>query len=303
MTDDHTTPTEPRPKFEVLPMDPGAFEVAHKLISTTLGDRVDRLGHGFADSHGMAQDYSFRPPNLGTRKRLGALQGDRKLTSKPGLYFAHWMGTALLNVGGRDLTAMKRGQAALEVARLPLGDFLLLMFAWQHSAHPEGLPVGLPGCVSCGIPFDDVTVDLATLELKVLPDGVTAEDPAVARVGLRKGFEFRGEAVRTVMLRPPTWLDVYWPVSAAQWRNSALLQERVLRGAIYATDANGKVKLPAGALDELWPVDLDLMNEALGQLVPFPIMTVEVPCPVCDQLNSEVLDWQAAPGFWQEAGR
>lgn len=284
MTDTDAPPIEPA--------EPGAIHLAHDLVTTHLGDLGDKLCHGLLTESGPRLGYRFHPPTMGTRKRLGALRTNRQLMQRPGVFGAHWLAVALAELGDEPLPE-DRGKAAMAVAALTAGDFMLLLFAWQRMTQPGGLPVAASGCGTCGAEFDRVLADLAGMEITALPPTATTADPPLARVGLRRGFLHRGKLARTVQLRPPTWLGTYYRLGRSQFGNPEIVHAAMLRDSILRSDvADGRPSVEE--LDELWPEDVSLLDDAMGKITPTPDLQIRIDCPVCEAPNQAVLDWTQA---------
>lgn len=272
------------------------------LRPTSLADLLGNLPHGTLQEGGTP--YTFRPPNLGTQKRLGAVAGNVELQKRPGRLAAYWLATALDSLAGEPMSG-KADADALRVARLPIGDLLTLMFAWQREAHPEGLALPGSSCGTCGADFGTVRVNLDTLQVNALPEGVGLERRPTALVGLHRGFPFpKDRIVRSVVVRPPAWIDTLWDVGRDGWNNPALIRARMFRAAIAAVDTIPAPSVPEAALDELWPQDADLLDDAIGQVSPGPDLEVFVDCPSpgCGERNRTILDWRT-PGFFSSSSR
>lgn len=281
--------------LDVEPLEPGQVESSIELEDVTLAELGGELAHGLITDGGVIRSYTFKPPTLGTRKQLGAIRGNPELRKHPGKLLAHWLGAALSELCGVDMTALKEAEAGMVAARLTVGDFLLLLFAWNQASHPEGLPLALSGCGKCGHPFDNVNVDLGTLQVSRLPlEGVGYDSPPLARVGLKTGFPWKGDKVSAVLVRPPTWLGTYWTLSRQQWSNTELLTARIVRDCIVGTDVGGRPN--DAALDHMWPADINLIDEGMAEIAPTPDLQVTVECPACGASNNDQLDWQSV-GF------
>ena len=60
----------------IEPLEPGEIQISDsaQLRTTTLGELGDNLAHGLLGQGQRLTGYSFKPPTMGTRKRLGALR-------------------------------------------------------------------------------------------------------------------------------------------------------------------------------------------------------------------------------------
>ena len=301
----------------ITPLPPGEHHASVHLVRTTLGELAGELPHGLLKPDGAPTTYAFNPPTVGTRKRLGALKGRKDLDQKPGMHTAYWLATALSHLDGVPMASLKIDEAALRVAQLTIGDILYLLFAWQHWSRPDGLPLTATGCGVCGHPFDQITVDLGTLEVMRLPRAgdqdeegaelppASLENPPLCRVGLHKGMPHGDKHVQTVMLAPPKWVDTIYKVGKGQMHNNQLLRAVTLQAQIVAASGIERMtRLPMEAIDELWPVDVEAIDRAAELVTPTPNLEVEVACPseTCDAINRTVLDWQEPVFFGSSTG-
>lgn len=285
-------------------LNPGERTAAFALVQTTMGELGDHLPHGILTPTGRDTSFEFLPPTLGTEKRLGALGTRKDLGDKPFRHAAFYLGQALRSLCGQDLTGMKPEEAALAVARLPVADVLYLVFARQALARDGVLQVSVPGCTACPAEYDSVNVQLSTVEVTRLPDEATRDNPPVVRLGLTRGFPFpAGKKVSTVLLKPPAWVDSLWPLTAGAANNSSVVNAALMGAAICGVDTCGLRQIPAQALDEIWPVDFEAINEALAEITPTPDLTVRFACPACGAEQSATLDWARADFFGRSSKR
>ena len=291
-------------------------------MTTTLGELDGELPHGFLKPDGTPTTYAFNPPTVGTRKRLGALKARKDLAAKPGMHTAYWLATALSHLDGQAMASTKLDAAALRVAQLTIGDVMHLLFAWQHWSRPDGLPLKATGCGVCGQPFDQITVDLGTLEVVRLPrdgdvypegheregepmESASADNPPLCRVGLHRGMPCRDEHVQTVMVAPAKWIDTIYKVGQGQLHNGQLLRAITLQAQIVAAAGVERMsRLPMEAIDELWPIDVEAIDAGAEEITPTPNLEVEVACPseTCSAVNRTVLDWQNPDFFGSSMG-
>lgn len=289
--------------IEPLDYDEQKYDLSYELINTTMGALEGNLPHGFLTVEGRATSFGFRPPTMGTRKRLGAIAGRPKIKRIPGKHVCYWLANALLELAGEDWAApaspdsKEEHKRALRVAKLTIGDVLFLMFAWQYHARPKGLPLSADSCGACGQSFHQVLVDLATLECVALPDDASEGNPPVARVALPQGFPHLDKEVGTVLVAPPKWVDVFWDLPAQQWTNRDLVRAHMIKAEVVGLDTAKLAILPMEAVDEMWPDDVDAIDGVASMITPSPILEIEVPCPRCQSVNRTVLDWQT-PDFF-----
>ena len=272
------------------------------LVKRTLAELGDVLPHGRLEDYPGRTAFRFMPPVLGVRRRQGQVKANTKLQRSPARMLAAYLGAALDTLGTDSCRAWTDDQAIERLGKLPVGDVLYLSMRWQALCYPDGAPLGDRQCGACGAPFGNVKVDLGTLEIDCLPDEARELRP-VARVCLLHGFELgspdKRRAVAQVLVRPPSFGDVFYGLAPESMRNDELVGERLLRGAILGSDALGPDRgLPDGALDDLWPQDQRLIGRALELITPSPDLEIEIACPVdrCRATNSEVIDWTAV-GF------
>lgn len=286
---------------KIEPLPPGKIEtsIPGGLVSTTLSELGGALPGTFGPGGGRIP-YTFNPPTMGTLKRIGELRA-RKDVNTPGKLAVAALVRALATLGSRDLAQGAEGAHAAEVAKLSIGDVLTLTFAWQLARAPEGVELKDQACARCGEAFETVRVDLGTLKVRALPELGEGAEPPAARVGLRRGFKLPdGSKVTTVLLRSPSWADVFWLLDEKGWANPALIQAFTLKGAIAGTDAEHDGIRPSVTMreiDQLWPEDVALIEEALAQIVASPDLRVECRCPSCGADNLIGLSW-ADPGFF-----
>lgn len=283
-------------------LEPGEIDTRVELNQTTMGALGDVLPLGLFIDDGRHRDLTWHPPTMGTRKRLGGLRGRKDLEGSPGRFVSYWLATALKSIGGLELASMKVERAALLTGQLCVSDVIYAVLRWQVAARPDGLPLRGRGCGVCGASWDQVNVDLASLEVTELP-GVDQDGEAygpdhlpVARVGLLRGLPFQEGTIQTLLLKPPSWVDSMGKLVDRQLSNQALRAALTIRGSICGTDA-GPRTLPLAVLDELWPEDERLIDQALEKIVPTPNLEIAVPCPECGAENADILDWQD-PGFF-----
>lgn len=285
------------PEPFIKPLSPGERTEAFKLRHTTMGELGDHLPHGILTATGRETAFEFLPPTLGTEKRLGALRTRKDLADKPFRHAAFYLGQALRSLCGQDLTVLKVEEAALAVAKLPVADVLYLVFARQALARDGKLSLSVPGCSSCPAEYDAVNIDLASVEVTELPEDAGRDNPPLIRLGLVKGFPLQGQKVSTVLLKPPAWVDSLWPLTAAAAQNNSVVNASLLGAAICGVDTCGLRQIPPQALDEIWPVDFEAINEALAEITPSPDLNVRFACPSCGAEQGAVLDWARADFF------
>ena len=266
--------------------DPGQIVTTTELLTTSLGE----LGQILPCSR---KAYSFHRPNMGTMKRLGQLQADRKLQARPGQFVALYLAAALSELGGEDMGPVKRSpKLAEKIQALPAGDVLTLLIAWTHRQHSrKGVELGGGGCGACGALWESLRVNLADLTVHHLGEDA---DPPMARVGLWEGFPVHGKEVQTVILQAPTWGGSLGRLAEKAWGNPTAIRASTLQGSIAACDAFPRLgRLGSESLDELMPDDLELLDEALGKITPTIDLSLEVECPACGVENVTALDWKS----------
>lgn len=290
-----TTPAPTTLRPQVLTLAPGQSEIPEglELEITTLDDLGGTLP-------GSGKAYRFRPPTVGTRKQLGMVQANGELKKYPARLVAHYLATALLELGGEDLAAMKPDAAALAVAALPVGDVIALSLAWKGAGKPRGVNIGEGRCGACNADFAEILVKLGELEAKAAPaapGGARRLEDLVASVGLFQGFPYpAGKVARTVLVRPPRWIDTWWSLGRSGWENAELIRAALLRASIVAVDSGPMATLPESAIDGIWPDDQELIDQVLDRITPGPVTSVAVTCPSCSAENSAGIDWMAV-GF------
>lgn len=292
-----TTPAPSTLRQPIPELPPGRIETPEgiALEITTLNDLAGTLP-------GTGQSYRFKPPTVGTRKQLGMVQANQELAKYPARLAAHYLATALLDLGGQDLSAMKPDAAALAVAALPVGDVVALSLLWKGAGHPRGVNIGESRCGACNADFAEILVKLGELEAKAAPvdagaGGARRLEDLVASVGLFQGFPYpTGKVARTVLVRPPRWIDTWWNLGRAGWNNPELIKAGLLRASIVAVDTGPVAILPETAIDGIWPEDQELIDHALDGITPGPVTTVSVTCPACKADNEAAIDWMAV-GF------
>jgi hypothetical protein len=266
--------------------DPGQIVTNVTLERVTLADLGDTLP-------ASRKRYRFHKPNLGTLKRLGQLQGDNELNKKPGLFVVTYLAAALAELGGEDFGGVERDAArAQKVAQLPAGDVLTLLVAWTHAQHVKnGVAFPGAGCGACGAEWKAVRVNLGGLEVLSIP--ADHEGPAGARVGLWEGFTVHGREARAVLIQAPTWGESLGSLSREAWRNPSAIRAATIQGAIRACDAFPKLgRLGAESLDEFMPADLELLDEALGEITASVSLEIGIQCPDCGADNRTAMDWK-----------
>lgn len=301
-------------------VEPGTTITAHELVRTTMGELGNNLPHGVLQPGGALTSFGFLPPTMGQKKRLGAVKARKDLRKYPGKLVAYWLAEALAELCGKDMTKGSLDERALQVAKLPVGDVLYLLFAYQRIEKPDGFPLTATGCGVCGASFDSILVDLDSMVAFRLPrDGdeypeghdqageamtvATAAEPPTCRVGLVEGFEYpKGKTVHTVLLRPATWLATWWPLGDGQVHNDELLRAKTIRAMIAGVDTCAAKVVTEAAIDELLPRDVHLIDEGAGLITPTLHLGIEVTCPDCLATNQAVLDW-GDPAFFGSSAR
>lgn len=268
-------------------LDPGARRAEGELETLPLSELSDRLPYGAALSE---PTFLFSPPTFGTRKKQGAVRTRKDLARHPARATIYWLVAALRRLGGVDLPA-KEDEAALVVAKLSFGDVLFLLLRWQVESYPDGYPVGAASCGHCGGEMAGIRIDLGAAPITIRKGGAGA---VAVEVGLRRGFPVGRGTVKVVRLEPPTFFAL-WNLGTEGWANPEALRGKLLADAIVATDLEGIDRVPEAALDELWPEDLALVDEALAAITPTPDLEVEVPCPHCGGKNSTTIEWRNIP--------
>jgi len=295
----------------LVPLNEGDDPIANiELVPTTLGELGNTLPHGFLKDDGSPTTFEFNPPNMGTRKKLGALNLRKDLKKSQGKHTAYWLATALRELDGQKMSDLKLDAAALKVARLSAGDVLYLTMAYQYQTTPDGLQLDANGCGVCGQAFDSITVDLADLDVLRLPRPgdvypedhdlagepmpvPTTADPPRVRTRLRRGFEWpTGNQVHTVLVQPPTWSGTFWQVASTQMGNNMLLRAFTMKAAICGIEGSPAPKVTMEAIDQLWPFDVDAIDDAAEMVTPTPILAISVACPnpQCEAENHTMLD-------------
>lgn len=285
----------------VDPLEPGVIEVlgGHELEKTTMGELGDRLPNGSSGIGKELAGCAFHAPNLGTLRRVGELKARKDLTL-PGKRAAYSLARVLTELEGVEFGKRKEELDALDVARLPVGDVLYLAFRWQFHKEPDGLQLTNQGCSTCGASYPEIEVDLSGLEVDTRPHGL--EEPLRVRVGLRRGFDnVDGSRVSTVLLQSPTWLQTFWGLGQEGWGNPDLIRSWTFKAAICGTDAPHEGIRPTISMrevDQLYPVDARLIEEALATVIATPDLQVQLPaCPKCGAKTLVGLDW-TDPGFF-----
>ena len=305
--------TTPQP--EMLPAEPDAIHLSHTLVRDTLGAMAGTLPHGFLKPDGGLTFYSFKRPDMHLRTRLGSLKERKDLQQYPGKHTAYWLALALADLDGEALP-LKPEQAALKVAQLTVGDILFLLFAWQHQSSRKGLQMSASGCGVCGASFDSIRVDLGTMEVLRAPragdtypegheragkpcDLVTPDTPLRARVGLYDPMPWDDAAIQTLLLGPARWIDTFYKLGAGQLRNNDVLKAAIIRAQIVQMLGCPLPRPTSDMVGRLLPDDVNLIDEAAGQITPSPDLQVEIACPneTCSATNTTVLDWQS-PAFF-----
>lgn len=274
-----------------------------ELALRALGDAPNTLPLGlFHGEAGHVSTFEWNPPVVRTKKRLGALKARKDLKRHPAKFVSYYLATALSKLGPWDLNALKVEEAARLVSLLSFGDTIYLLFSWQGINQPDGFKLVGSGCGQCGQPFDEVLVDAGSLEVSQLPptdvDGNpwTATNRPLAVVGLSKGAPFGPETVKTLGLSPAPW-NVLWSLGETAFTNPDLRAALMIKGSGCANDANDATVIPDGLVDELWPQDVQAIDNALGLVTPTPDLRIVVPCPNCGAENQDVLDW-SRPDFF-----
>ncbi len=287
-----TTETDTR----LTDVQPGEILVGCKLVTITMGELGDRLPQGI---DGLETTFTLKRPNNKVRRALGAITGQIDLKKHPGRMICHWLAEAVATLNGEALTGSAE-KKALQIARLPAGDVLYLIFAWKRNASRRGLRIGGAACGACDKEWGDVRVKLDTLEVTRLEAG--ADSTAV--IGLYDPWPWDSDKeVNSVLIRPPIWLDCYWNLSASGWRNAQLVTSQIFRASIKGVDC-GELPgfIPDASLDEMLPDDEELLDDALEKITPTLDMTIEVKCPDCGKTNQTALDWMDQ-GFLRGSAR
>jgi len=284
-------------------LQPGETSVSFELVETTLGELEGQLPHGFLTADGSRREVVFERATVALAKKRGELKQDQGLVKKTGQLFAHWLGMSISRLGQHDLAGERNmKQRALKVAELTFADFLFLMIAYHRAAKPGGYAMKGLSCGICGIDWPEVNVKFDTLKVSALPPDASLANPPLVRVGLHHGFEYpKGETVRTVLLKPPSFMTSVWPLTAQEWDNTVALGAALIEASVVQVDTVdiGKfMKLPPGIIDTWMEEDLNLCNEALGRITPTLDLRLDVQCPSCGELNEALVDWRS-PGFMQ----
>lgn len=288
--------------IKIAPLEPGKIEASHALVETTMAELGDRFPCG-CRAHGPLAGFGFKPPTLGTLKAIGELKSRQaKDLNTPGKFGAASLVRAL---EAFDAKATSEGAEGAHVARLAtytVGDVLYLGFAWQAAREPDGIELRDQGCARCGEAFASIRLDVRTLKVRARPETVTEGEPLSARVGLRRGFTMPGgEKVSTVLVRPPSWSDTFWGLDEKGWQNEALVSAWTYKAAIAGTDADHgpgiRPVITMREIDQLWPEDGRLIDEALAKITPTPDLRVDVSCPECGADNLIGMAWQSADFF------
>lgn len=277
--------------MRVEPLAPGERRAKTNLQTVSLAELGDRLPFGGPEG----RELTLRPPVFGVRKKQGAVKGRKDLQRHPGRLTIAWLLPAIASLQGQPVEAEKEPENALRLSRLSFGDVLYVMMRWQVLSYPEGWPIGDATCGLCGGELRGIRVDLNEIPITALPeDGVEA--PTI-EVGLRRGFAVGSRGtVKALRLRPPSWTAVY-NLGTEGWANGEVMRSKLLADAICGTDIEGLERVPEEALDNLWPEDLTILDEALETITPTPDMEIEVDCPHCQGKNSTKIDWKD-PGFF-----
>lgn len=273
-----------------------------ELGTRTLGEAEGELPLGLFDPEaGHVRTFRFNPPIMRTKQALGALKARKDLRKHPAKFISYYLAEALAELGPWDMNA-DRLKAAARVGRLSFGDTIYLLFAWQSVNRPGGFSLAGSGCGQCGNDFDSVKVDVGSLEVSTLPetdaDGNpwNHTNPPLAVVGLKRGAPFGKDRVETLALTPAPW-SVLWGLGDVAFQNPDLRTALMIKGAGIGNDANDATTLPKTVVDELWPEDVDAIDNALGLITPTPDLRIEIECPECSARNQDVLDW-SRPDFF-----
>jgi len=268
---------------ELITLSHGALE------SSTVNAMFGMLPMGIETPSGIVSSYTFRPPKMGVQKRLGEIKARRDLIKRPGRLIAYFLGAALASLNGEDMSILDEDEAALRVARLPVGDVFYLLYAHYAMSNRRGFRLDGFACGSCGAGFDAIRVDVGGIEVTRIPPG--QDRHPTARIELFEGFPFRGETATSVTVRPPVWVDTFWSLSASQFNNAAIISASIIKGGIV--EVNGQHQtVTAEELDELWPEDASLIEDALGLITPSTDQVVEIVCPTCGSKQHTDVPWQ-----------
>lgn len=290
---------------------PGTCEANVELRATTLAELGQDLPHGlWHPQHGYLRSATFRPPLMGLQKQLGALRTRKDLRNHPGRYAAYYLATAMATLGSVDLAAMKEDARALLVAALPIGDVLYLLLRYQFEVHEDGLRMPGATCGACGHEFERIRMDVATVACSLLPEtdrdgqALGLQNPPRARVALRRGLPWPKDGrAMTVLVRPVSWLDAHWNLQMSEWLNPGLMAAHLIRAGICGADSAAvPAMLPVDVVDELWPVDHELIDEAMDRITPSPEMRLEVDCPACRKTNEMPINWRDPDFFGSSVG-
>lgn len=286
---------------QVQPLAPGEIVPSHELVPSTMRELGNRFPCG-SRHHGPLAPFEFRPPNLGTLKAIGELKArGKKDLNTPGKLGCASLVRALTAFDGRDTSQGSEGSHVAALSQFTVGDVLYLGFAWQAEREPEGIEIRDQACGRCGGAFPSIRLDVRTLKVTTRPETVTDAEPLTVRVGLRRGFKLPdGQKVTTLLLRPPSWSETFWALDETGWNNAALLQAWTFKAAICGTDASHDGIRPSitfREIDQLWPEDCRLIDEALSKITPTPELRVEVTCPDCGADSLIGMDW-SHPDFF-----
>lgn len=296
MSDPSVEPTPTAAGAAIPKAEPGQIVLPEgfQLVETTLDECVELPGCGLS--------YSFHRANTGTLRLLGRLKSDKRLQRKPGLYVATYLAACLAELGGESMGPVAANTKGTQrIMELVHGDVLFLLMAWTHSRHKRrGVPLGVGGCGVCGSEWGQVRVVIGDLKVMAYPRGPEGQvlPPPRARVGLWEGFPLTvgstamGE-VTTVVVEAPKWGPTFGSMAKEAWDNVEAIRAVTAQGSIRAMDANPKLgMIPQATMDLVMEDDLDLVDEAVGQITPSPFMAVEIDCPTCKAPNTAVLDWR-----------
>lgn len=275
-------------------MEPGKIEASIKLEPTTIGQMVNQLPTGKNVEGSLERGFEFLPMNMGLRKRVGALQGRKDLRGRAGKMICFVLGKSLKTLCGQDMRQKSDDERALMVAQLPVGDVFYLAFCRYHHAHKKGFPLGQFECGTCGASLASVRVDISTMELSKVPDGVDGSKMS-CHVGLVDGFDFNGDRYEEIRLKSPRWLDFLWKLTDEQANNGPLIESVLIEASVSGTNIK-EGRLAEQAIDELTPDDVDLISKGLDAVVPQVDAHVEFECPSCGSETTIEVPWHVS-GF------
>lgn len=290
------------------PLSQGEIVASHTLVEEKVGNILGTCPGGIVGPEGSVTPYVVKPPNVGTKRALGALRARKDLQDKHGRHVAEWVATALGSLGGEDL-GDPRTAGALKVCKLTVGDVLYLTLAVKLFSPEDGLPLPTQSCSNCGHEIKGARAPASGLEVLRWPrtkeEGgpVSQSNPPMVRVGLRYGVELApGRVAKTLLLRSPTWGEVMWALPPASWSNPVDIAIATVRGACCGCELddvplNSGARLTMAQIESMHEADLELAEEAVSRLAPRAQYVAEVDCPECGVPNIFGVDWKDAVFF------